>query len=143
TTIISDEADKLTDLIDQLLDLSRLQAGKLRIQAESCTLDDIIDIALAELESIAAQHELVIDIAPGLPPVFVDTQRMAEVLVNLVGNAAKYAPPATPIMITATAHEANIRVDIADKGPGIPLENRERVFEAFLQLENSPLQQGK
>ncbi len=142
-TIISDEADKLTELIGQLLDLSRLQAGKLRIQPEARTLGEIIDIALTELQSITAQHRLVIDIAPGLPPVFVDTQRMAEVLVNLVGNAAKYAPPTTAITISATAHEANIQVNIADEGPGIPLENRERVFEAFLQLENSPLQQGK
>ncbi len=142
-TIISDEADKLTELIGQLLDLSRLQAGKLRIQPESRTLSEIVGTAMAELQSIVAQHRLVIDIPPGLPPVFVDTQRIAEVLVNLVGNAVKYAPSATPITISATAREADLQVNVGDEGPGIPLENRERVFEAFLQLENSPLQQGK
>jgi two-component system, OmpR family, sensor histidine kinase KdpD len=143
TTIISDEADKLTELIDQLLDLSRLQAGKLSIQAEVCSLGEIIGIARAELQSITAQHRLVIDVTPDLPPVFVDTQRIAEILVNLVGNAAKYAPPATQITISAAAREATIQVNVGDEGPGIPMENREKVFEAFLQLENSPLQQGK
>jgi PAS domain S-box-containing protein len=141
-TIINEEADKLTDLISQLLDLSRLQAGKLRIQPESRSLGEIIDAAMAQLESLALRHRLVINIAPDLPPVRVDTQRIAEVLVNLVGNAVKYAPPATAITISAATHEADLQVNVSDEGPGIPLENRERVFEAFLQLENSLHQQG-
>jgi K+-sensing histidine kinase KdpD len=141
-TIINEEADKLAELISQLLDLSRLQAGKLRIQPESRSLSEIIDAAMAQLESLAVQHRLVINVAPDLPPVRVDTQRIAEVLVNLVGNAVKYAPPATVITISAAACEASLQVNVSDEGPGIPLENRERVFEAFLQLENSLHQQG-
>ncbi len=140
--VISEEADKLTDLIGQLLDLSRLQAGKLRIEPDARSLREIVGIAMAELESIAAQHRLVVDIAPDLPPVMVDAQRIAQVLVNLVGNAAKYAPPAGRITLSAVAREGNLQVNVGDEGPGIPVENRESVFEAFLQLENSLPHQG-
>ena len=100
--IINEEADKLTDLINQLLDLSRLQAGKLRIRPEFRNLSEIIGFAMAELDSIIAQHPLVINIPPDLPLAMVDTQRIAEVLVNLVGNAVKHTPPDTPITISAT-----------------------------------------
>jgi two-component system, OmpR family, sensor histidine kinase KdpD len=142
-TIINEEADKLTDLIDQLLDLSRLQAGKLRIQPESCSVGEIIGIAMAQLETMIAQHRLVINVPPDLPSVMVDTQRIAQVLVNVVGNAVKYAPPATQITISAAVREAQLQVNVSDDGPGIPIEYRESVFEAFLQLENLRPQQLK
>jgi K+-sensing histidine kinase KdpD len=141
--IIDEESDKLTDLISQLLDLSRLQAGKLRIQPVPRRLNEIIGTAMAQLESISAQHRLVIKIASDLPPMMADTQRIAQVLVNLVSNAAKYAPRATKITVSATTQGANLQITVSDEGPGIPIANRESVFEAFLQLENSPLQQGK
>jgi PAS domain S-box-containing protein len=141
--IINEEADKLSELIGQLLDLSRLQAGKLRIQPEPRSLSEIIGTAMAQLETITAQHRLVIRVIPNLPLVLVDMQRIAEVLVNLVGNATKYAPPATQITLSATTHETDLQVNVSDEGPGIPVENREKVFEAFRQLENSTSQQMK
>jgi PAS domain S-box-containing protein len=141
--IIDDEADKLTDLINQLLDLSRLQAGKLYIRPEARHLNEIISSAMAELESLTKQHQLIIKPLVDLPPVLVDQRRIAEVLVNLVGNAAKYTATGTPITISAASQGSNLQVNVSDEGPGIPLENRERVFEAFLQLESSPEQQGK
>jgi two-component system, OmpR family, sensor histidine kinase KdpD len=98
---------------------------------------------MAQLESISAQHRLVINIGPDLPPMMADMQRIAEVLVNLVSNAVKYAPRATLITVSATAQGANLQINVSDEGPGIPIDNRESVFEAFLQLENSPLEQGK
>ncbi len=141
--IINDESDKLTDLIGQLLDLSRLQAGQLRIQPELRDLSEILDTAMAQLESITSEHRLVIEVEPGLPPVMVDMQRVAEVLVNLVGNAVKYAPPATHVTISAATRQGALQVNVSDEGPGIPVENREKVFEAFLQLEDSFRQQRK
>lgn len=141
--IIDEEADKLTDLINQLLDLSRLQAGKLHIRPEARHLNEIISVAKAELESLTKQHRLVIQPLVDLPPVLVDMRRIAEVLVNLVGNATKYTLPATSITISAAIHGANLQVDVCDEGPGIPIENRERVFEAFLQLDSPAELQGK
>ncbi len=141
--IIDSEADKLTDLINQLLDLSRLQAGKLHIRPEASHLSEIINIAMAELEALTQQHRLIIEPLGDLPPILADVRRIAEVLVNLVGNASKYTPPATPITLSAESHGAYLQINVSDEGPGIPIQNRERVFEAFLQLENIPEQQGK
>jgi K+-sensing histidine kinase KdpD len=141
--IIDEEADKLTELINQLLDLSRLQAGKLRIRPEARRLDEIVSVAKAELESLTKQHRLVIKPLADLPPVLVDMWRIAEVLVNLVGNATKYTPSDTSITISAEIHGPNLQVDVSDEGPGIPIGNRERVFEAFLQLDSPAELQGK
>jgi PAS domain S-box-containing protein len=141
-TIIDEEADKLTDLINQLLDLSRLQAGKLHIRPEPCHLSEIISIASAQLKAVTDQHQLIINIPPNLPPVLADTQRISEVLVNLVSNAAKYTPTTSEITISASIQPANVQINVCDQGPGIPVENRERVFEAFLQLERPLEQQG-
>lgn len=142
-TIISEEADKLTDLISQLLDLSQLQAGTLRIKPIVQSLHEITNIAMAQLTALSHHHQLTIHLPPDLPPIMADPQRIAEVLSNLVGNAAKYAPERTPIAIEATTQQGMVKVDVSDKGPGIPLENREIVFEAFRQLERKSPQQLK
>jgi signal transduction histidine kinase len=133
---ISEEADKLGDLIEQLLDLSRLEAGILRIVPKAQTLDKIIATAMAQLQTVTADHHLALDVPHDLPLIHVDAQRIAQVLTNLVGNAAKYSPPQTPI--TLSAHQAGdvLQIDVADQGPGIPPQERVRVFEPFQQLES-------
>jgi PAS domain S-box-containing protein len=133
--IISEEADKLTDLIDQLLDLSRLQAGTLRIQTELCSLSTILGTAMAQLEALTEQHRMVMNVPLDLLPIRADIQRIGSVLVNLVGNAAKYAPPKTTITLTARTQGEFIQVEVADDGPGIESQNRVKVFEAFWQIE--------
>ncbi|MEP7285236.1 MAG: GAF domain-containing protein [Chloroflexota bacterium] len=142
-TIINEEADKLTDLIEQLLDLSRLQAGKLGIQPEPRHLNEIVGTAMAQLESITTHHQLAIHIPPNLPVVMADTQRIAQVLVNLAGNASKYAPEGSSIAISAVRQDSRVQIEVSDQGSGIPVEDRERVFEAFKQVESSLAQQAK
>ncbi|MHB8626725.1 MAG: PAS domain S-box protein [Aggregatilineales bacterium] len=139
-SIISEEADKLTDLISQLLDLSQLQAGTLRIQPTVQSVQNIFDIATAQLTTLAHRHHLIVQIAPDLPAITADGQRIAEVLTNLVGNAVKYAPEGTPITVEAVPQDGMVRVSVTDEGPGIPPENREVVFEAFRQLERKSSQ---
>ncbi len=139
-TIISEESDKLTDLISQLLDLSQLQAGTLRIQPSTQTVQSIFDIATVQLNTLAERHRLTIHISPDLPPITADAQRIAEVVTNLVGNAVKYAPEGTPIRVEASRQDGMITVSVSDEGPGIPPENRDVVFEAFRQLERKSAQ---
>ncbi len=141
--IINDESDKLSDLIEQLLDLSRLQAGQLRIQPEPHQFSEILYIAQAQLEGLTANHHLVVSLPAELPTVMADMQRIAQVLVNLVGNATKFAPPHTAITITVSPTDAGIQVSVRDEGPGISPENHEKVFEAFQQLSNSASQNMK
>ncbi|MCL5995071.1 MAG: ATP-binding protein, partial [Chloroflexi bacterium] len=129
--IMNQEADKLTDMIDQLLDLSRLEAGSLAINPEKQQLSHIISGALPQLTAIALNHRLVIDVSDQLQPVRADRQRLTQVLTNLVSNAAKYSPAQTNITLTATHAHDYVRVDVSDSGAGIPAQDRLYVFEAF------------
>ncbi len=133
---ISEEADKLGDLIEQLLDLSRLEAGMLRIRPRPQTIGHILNTAMAQLQTVSAQHELQLAIPIDLPGLYVDADRIAQVLTNLVGNAVKYSPPQTTITVSATQIDNAIRFDVADQGPGIPVSDRSRIFEPFQQLDS-------
>jgi PAS domain S-box-containing protein len=128
---IDAEADKLTEMIDQLLDLSRLEAGSLRINPELHQVADILVAATAQLGMLAQRHRLSIDLPADLPPIRVDQQRIAQVLLNLVGNAAKYSPPGTPIALQIRSLDGLVQFDVIDQGQGISPEDRPFVFEAF------------
>jgi signal transduction histidine kinase/PAS domain-containing protein len=134
--IINRESDKLSDLIEQLLDLSRMEAGILRISPKKVSLKTVIESALVQLQALINDHELVLEIPRELPLIYADGQRIAQVLTNLVGNAAKFSPKGTQIIISTRRSGEMIQVDVADQGPGIPPQDRTRVFESFRQLEN-------
>ncbi|MBN8634600.1 MAG: PAS domain S-box protein [Anaerolineae bacterium] len=133
--VIDTETDRLTSLVDQLLDLSRLQSGTLRIEPTPISINAIFDGVLIQFHTLTADHYLRIDIPDGVPPLRADAQRIGQVLVNLVGNAVKFSPPATPITITVVPQANAVQVDVHDEGVGIPPEEREKVFEAFRQIE--------
>ena len=140
---INEEADKLGDLIEQLLDLSRLEAGTLRIVATPQPLSRIIATATAQLQTITANHPLVLNISHDLPLVTADVLRIAQVLVNLVGNAAKYSPPQTTITVSARQADNVVQIDVTDQGPGIPVHARARAFQPFQQLGSQPVNRPK
>lgn len=133
--VIDQETDKLTDLVVQLLDLTRLQAGTFRIDLSSQSPSQIITMAQTELKTLTTRHRLEIDIPADLPWVSADGQRVAQVLVNLVGNATKFSPPESPITIRAFSMQNFVQIEVSDEGLGIPLEHRMEVFEAFRQVE--------
>lgn len=133
---IDSEADKLHDLIEQLLDLSRIEAGILRITPTKISLSTIIDSAIAQLQAIINDHNLVLNVPAKLPPIFGDELRIAQVLTNLVSNAVKFSPPQTQITISAHRAGKMVQVDVSDQGPGVPQKDTTRIFEAFRQLEN-------
>jgi signal transduction histidine kinase len=131
---INQEADKLADLIDHLLSHSRLEAGTLTITLKQQSLQDIVAIAEAGLQTLTANHDLRIDIPDDLPAVMADPERIAQVLTNLVSNAVNYAPEGTEVRIKATTIPNDcVQVDVSDQGLGIPPEERDSVFEAFHQ----------
>jgi PAS domain S-box-containing protein len=140
--IIDEESDKLADLVEQLLDVSRLQAGTLRISPAPHALDRIIMIAMPQIEALASRHTLETRIANDLPSVQADHHRIAQVLVNLVGNAAKYSPSGTTIRVDATPQDGFVCIEVSDEGEGIPAEKRAVVFEPFHQLEKRARQRG-
>ena len=139
---IQQEANRLQELIDQLLDLSRLEAGMLPIAPASHSLHEIIEDALPQFHSLTHGQLLTMHLPADLPPVYVDARRIAQVLVNLVRNAATYAPEGTEIGISASVQAGFVQVNVNDQGPGIPPAERTRVFQAFrrgVNAENSPV----
>lgn len=129
---IQQEANRLQELIDQLLDLSRLEAGMLSIVQESHSFQEIITEVMPQFQAmIQTTHTLSLRLPVNLPPVFVDAKRIAQVLVNLVHNATIYTPDGTEIILTARVRGRLMQVSVIDQGPGIPPAERKRVFQAF------------
>lgn len=133
-TVIDEEADKLTELIEHLLDLSRLQAGNLRITLVPVSIPEIISFAVQQLVPITQEHELDFDVPAELPLVLADKSRIAQILTNLVSNAVKYSPPNTQISLGVSTHDESVVVRVADQGAGIPDTVKDQVFEPFFQI---------
>lgn len=132
--IISEEADKLKEMVEQLLDLSSLEAGMLRIQREPTTLETILDGIQPQLTSLTTHHPLIMQVTPGLPQVLVDADRIGQVIMNLISNAVKYSPPGSEIVLSTGTEGLDLCVQVDDQGLGIPAQERESVFQAFRRL---------
>jgi PAS domain S-box-containing protein len=140
---IQQEADRLQELIDRLLDLSRLEAGMMPITLEPYSLGEVIKDALPQLQTLTSKHNFIIHLPANLPKVSIDPKRIAQVLVNLVRNAATYAPVGTEIVISANVRGSSVQVNVSDQGPGIMPSEHKRVFKAFqrgVSIENGPAQ---
>lgn len=130
---IDHESDRLTRLISDLLEVSRLESGALELNRSRCLLPDIIDSTRARLARLTERHRLQFLVTSGLPPVFVDEMRIGQVLVNLVENATKYSPEGSKITLEAQLKGDEVIVSVADKGEGIPAELQNKVFDRFYQ----------
>lgn len=128
---IQKEADRLQELIDHLLVLSRLEAGMLPISQEIHTLDEILKDASPQFTILTSGQTLTMHLPANLPPVFVDAKRIAQVLVNLVRNSSTYAPKGTEIDISASVRGGFLQLNVSDQGPGIPPAEHKKVFKAF------------
>ena len=133
---IQQEANRLQELIDHLLDLSRLEAGMLPISPTACSLLNIIQDALPQLNTLTSGKTLTIQLPANLPLINVDAKRIAQVLVNLVRNAATYSPQNTEIVLSASVLAGFVKINVSDQGPGIPPKEHKKVFKAFQRGEN-------
>ena len=131
TQTIQREANRLQELIDHLLDLSRLEAGMLPIFMERHTLQEIIDDALPQLQTLTSGQTFTLNLPDNLPPVYADAKRIAQVLVNLVRNASTYSPKGSEINISAYARNNFMQIIVNDQGPGIPPSDYKKIFKAF------------
>ena len=131
TQTIQREANRLQELIDHLLDLSRLEAGMLPIFMERHTLQEIVDDALPQLQTLTSGQTLTLNLPDNLPPVYADAKRIAQVLVNLVRNASTYSPKGSEINISAYARNNFMQIIVNDQGPGIPPSDYKKIFKAF------------
>jgi two-component system sensor histidine kinase KdpD len=124
--------DRLTRLVDNLLDMSRLQAGALSVFPRPAGLADITARALDDLGDPG--RLIKVDIPDDLPEVLADPGLLERVIANLAGNALRYAPAGQPPRLTASALRGRVELSVIDRGPGIPARDRDRVFTAFQRL---------
>ena len=124
-------ASRLNRLVGNLLDMTRLESGHMKLRLDWCDLADLTGVALRQLEKELTRHPVISRLPAGLPLVQIDFVLMEQVLVNLLLNAAVHTPPGTPIQINAEAGEKEITLTVADQGPGIPPEALPHLFDKF------------
>jgi len=130
------QAGSLRHLVDDLLDYARLERESLRVSPRELVLGDIVQHLADSFSPLVSSHELVVDVDPEVVA-WADPIAVERILANLLSNAGKYAPPATTVTVTVARHGDRARLSVADEGPGIPLEDRRRVFVRFYRLDNS------
>ena len=133
-TDVGDAAQRLNHLVENLLDMSRLDAGRLQIKRDWCVVSDVVGVAVQQLHSCLANRPLTLDIPPDLPLVQMDFMLMEQVLINLLHNVCNYTPPDSPVEIRAKRAAGWLRLTVADGGPGIPPALLERIFDKFYRL---------
>jgi len=131
---IRDESGRLSTLVSNLLNLSRLEAGALRPDRHLYHLSEIVSRVLGRLETRLDGHQVHTRLDPEAPPILLDYLLVEQVLVNLLDNAVKYTPPGSTITIDLRVRDDRVVLGISDNGPGIPAADRERVFERFYRL---------
>ncbi|MFJ8141658.1 ATP-binding protein [Streptomyces sp. NPDC096013] len=119
---------KLSRLLENLLDLSRLEAGVLPLNLRVTSLEEVLPMALADVPDVDLRG-----VEP-IPPVLVDPPLLERVIANLVGNAARHTPAGRRVMVTASALGGRVELRVVDRGPGLPTTGRERLFEPFQRL---------
>jgi two-component system sensor histidine kinase KdpD len=128
---VEQEVDRLSHLVTNLLDLSRIESGSLQLEREQVPLDDLIDDAIAGAGQVLARDRLEVDLPSQSVVLDVDETLLRQVLVNLLQNAARYAPNGGPIRVAASATTDSVEIRVVDHGPGIPEPERPRVFEPY------------
>jgi signal transduction histidine kinase len=134
-TSINRDAKRMGRLINDLLDLNRMEAGYEQLQREDVDLRRLIEESVERARGGAGRHTFLIDLAAGLPRVVADPDRLAQVMGNLLANAVKYSPRGGEVTVRAAARADGVQVEIGDQGVGIPANLVEAVFEPFTRSE--------
>src|SRR5260370_16280448 len=131
------EADRVNRLVAKLLDMSRIEGGALKPEKEWYPLDELIHDVFGRMQPLLQGRAVHTNIPDDLPPVQLDYLQIDQVLTNLIENAIRYTPAGSPIDITVELCEDMVRVSVADRGPGIPPSDLERVFDKFYRVLNT------
>lgn len=131
---INEESDRLTKLVDKILQLSRLEAGNLPMEKDWYTPDDLVDKAVARLHCPDNDLKLCQQITPDLPALYVDGHDIEIVLGNLIENAVKYSPPESSITIEVDQQDGQLVFCVADQGVGIPEDHQGDIFDRFYRI---------
>ena len=130
-TVIDEETDRLNRLVGEAAEMAQLDAQQVELRRETYAVRQVVEAALEKSKQLLAGREVKLQLPESLPPVRIDLERIAEVLVQLLENAAKYSPPGTPITISAEPAGTMVDLSIADRGPGIDDMEQSLIFEKF------------
>jgi two-component system sensor histidine kinase KdpD len=132
--VIDEEADRLNQFIEGLVELARIEAGEMQFRPRWGAMEEIVAAALERAAAHTREHVVEVSLEDGLPAVRVDERAVAEVIYTLIDNAAKYSPAGTRILVAASrSDDETIRLIVEDEGIGVPSHLRERVFDKFFR----------
>jgi signal transduction histidine kinase len=135
-TIISDESDRLTNLVNNLLDLSRIEAGSLRLSREKCDIKEMVNEA-AKQARLTPGNRFDVHVEAKLPKLYADPPRLESILRNLIENAVKYGGENATVRVEACVQGNDFLFRVIDNGPGIPEKERPHIFESFYRVDDS------
>jgi two-component system sensor histidine kinase KdpD len=133
---IQEEAERLNRFIGNLLDMTRLEAGRMTPEIGLVDLSDAVGAALRRAEKLLAGHRVRLDLPPDLPMVAIDAVLFEQVLFNILDNAAKHAPAGTEITLSARRQDGRVRIAVMDEGQGIPPSDLPRIFDKFYRASD-------
>jgi two-component system sensor histidine kinase KdpD len=136
--LIREEAERLNRLVQNLLEMTRLESGALKLHREWHSMEEAVGAALRRCAGVLGDRRLQVRVPPDLPLVEMDDVLIEQVLINLLDNAAKYTPPGSPVSVTGTGDTERVTVEVADHGPGLPPGDAERIFEKFYRSGTAP-----
>jgi two-component system, OmpR family, sensor histidine kinase KdpD len=134
--VINEECDRLNRLVGEAGEVAQLDSHQIQFAFEPRQIREAIDAAIKRSPPALRRHPLEVTIPDNLPPVRMDHERITEVIIHLVDNAAKYSPPGTPIHITSELKDSEVVTSVADHGPGIDGMEQEMIFEKFYRGRN-------
>jgi len=137
---IDEETDRLERIVDNLLDLSRIESGRLRLDMRPTDVGRLAREVMENMEAQATRHRLVHNFPPDPLVAIIDSKRVEQILRNLLSNAIKYSPEGGTIAVRGCEDERHIIVQVSDQGIGVPAEDLERVFERFYRVDNETTQ---
>jgi two-component system sensor histidine kinase KdpD len=130
-----EDAERLNRLVGNLLDMTRIESGALKLNRQPCDVQDLIGTALEQVHARLGARPVTVAIPDDLPPAPLDFVLIVQVLVNVIDNALKYSPPGSPLEICARVAQSKVEIAVADRGSGIPREDLARVFDKFNRVQ--------
>ncbi len=135
--VIEEEADRLNELIENLLDASRAQAGRFKLTPVELDIDELVVKVVKKYQAQSKTHQIIADVAPNMPLVLADEARITQVLGNLISNAIKYSPEGGEIRVTGQTLPQEVVISISDQGMGISKEDQQQLFNSFYRTEKA------
>ncbi len=139
---IQEEAERLSRFVANLLDMTKIESGSIELDRHPADVDEMVGAALQRSNGLLSNHRVEVDLEANLPMLNLDVMLFEQVLVNLLDNAAKYAPPGSLITIRAKRSFGAIAIEVLDEGSGIPEDRLERIFEKFHRVKQGDRQRA-